>query len=380
MVQTRVVVYLNQTPNKKQANGTGKTEFFQYGGEVSVLNDKTLRLLCSQNSGKPQVFVAQKLHFDALSSQKNDEHREREISTLLHTLFMDRKDCLLMHLSAERGYHLMFLVDTLIIQVNVKLQQESLQLESCAIRYKQLVEGASPHGLDTQCNFCDIKHLMGWLLNEYRMRTAVAMGHEALEVQYMVASKSHGVRFTVKFHILLVAIEEMCIGTLCGLRCYLSHDPLTAALSVTELTTYIRQAAEENSNKPLYMLLVCHVLVTGCQVNCKNVQLLGLAHLAYRKQDSTQDRIEAVNIIPAANLPKTDAMILLKELKVCHQEINDRFQSLHDQLLTYIQQEQQLSHTQCQILKDRNELYATLCASESKLTHLRNLVGNVARN
>lgn len=295
MAQTRVIVYLNQTQNEKESSDVVKKDSFQYGGEVSILDDKTLRLLCSQNSCKPQVFVAQKLRFDMLSSQKIEEHKERELITVLQTLFVDQKDCLLMHLTAERGYHLMFLVDALIIQVNVKLQQESLQLENCAIHYKHLVEGASPNGLDTQCNFGNIRQLMSWLLTEYRMRTAVAMGHEALEVQYVVASEEHGTRFKVKFHILLVAMEEMCMGTLCGLRCYLSHDPLTAALSVTELTTYIRQAAEANTSKPLYMLLMCHVLVTGCQVNCKNVQLLSLAHLAYKQQDSNQDRIETVS-------------------------------------------------------------------------------------
>lgn len=87
-----------------------------------------------------------------------------------------------------------------------------------------------------------------------------------------------------------------------------------------------------------------------------------------------------LKIIPANNLSTSDAMIQLRELKACHQEINDRFQLLHDQLLSYIQQEQQLSHTQCQILKDRNELYATLSASETKLIHLKNLIANVTRN
>ncbi|XP_064550129.1 uncharacterized protein LOC135436462 [Drosophila montana] len=380
MVQTRVIVYLNQNSGEIQTGAAIKKDTFQYGGEVSVSDDKTLRLLCCQNASKPHVLVAQKLRFDMLCAQRNEEHKERELKALLHTLLVDQRDCLLMHLAAERGYHLMFLVDTLIVQINVKLQQESLQLIGCAVRYRHVVEGTSSSSLDTQSNFSDMKHLMSWLLNEYRMRTALATGHEALEVHYVLTREEQGSRFSVKFHILLVAMEEMCLGTLCGLRCYLSNDLLTAALSVTELTTYMRQAAEENTGKSLYMLMLCHVLVTGSQVNCKNVQLLGLAHLATEQRDAIQERVETVHMSPTVVMPTTDALVQLKELELCHQEMNERFQLLHDQLLAYVQHEQQLKRTHCQLLKERTGFVATLLASEAKLVQLRNLLVNNIQN
>lgn len=296
MVQSRIVVYLNQSSNDP-ANPSSALEDrdMHYGGEVSVLDDKTLRLLCCQNTSKPPVMVAQKLRFDVLSVDKNEDHKNLELNTLLNSLFVEQRDCLLLHLTAQRGYHMMFLVDSFIIQVNVKLRQESLQLETCTVRYKQLIEGMASTGLDTECSFSDSRHLINWLLNEYRMRTGLATGHEALELEYFVSNKENGIYFSVKFHILLVAMEELNQGTLCGLRCYFSNDPIVAALSVTNLTSYVRHAAESDPDRPLYVLMMCHVLVTGFQVNCSNVQLLGLAHLAREQRDFGQERVEKVS-------------------------------------------------------------------------------------
>ncbi|KAH8406706.1 hypothetical protein KR222_007312, partial [Zaprionus bogoriensis] len=186
---------------------------------------------------------------------------------------VEQRDCMLMHLTAQRGYHLMFLVDALIIQANVKLRQESMQLVSCTVRYRQLVEGLDCNSQDSECSFSDTKQFITWLLNEYRMRSAQTTGHEALEVEYQVLNKQLGTRFRVKFHILLVAMDQFSQGTLCGFRCYFSNDPIVAALSVTQLTSYVRQAAESEAAKPLYMLMMCHVLVADCEVNCTNVQL-----------------------------------------------------------------------------------------------------------
>lgn len=296
MVQSRIVVYLNQNNTDTPLPGAALEDTdLHYGGEVSVLDEKTLRLLCCQNTSKPQVLVAQKLRFDVLSVDKNEDHKNLELNTLLHSLFVEQRDCLLLHLTAQRAYHMMFLVDAFIIQANVKLRQQSLQLESCAVRYKQLIEGMASTGLDTECSFSDSRHLINWLLNEYRMRSVLATGHEALELEYFVSNRELGVHFSVKFHILLVAMEELNQGTLCGLRCYFSNDPIVAALSVTKLTSYVRQAAESDSGRPLYVLMMCHVLATGCQVNCSNVQLLGLAHVARKQRDSGQEKVDSVS-------------------------------------------------------------------------------------
>lgn len=70
----------------------------------------------------------------------------------------------------------------------------------------------------------------------------------------------------------------------------------------------------------------------------------------------------------------------MKELELCHQEMNERFQSLHDQLVAYVQHEQQLKRSHCQLLKERTDFVATLLASEAKLVQLRNLMVNVTHN
>lgn len=294
MDQSRIVVYLNQNIT----DTTQEKENFDYGGEVSVMDDKTLRLRCCQNTSEPQVLVAQKLRFDLLSVDKNEDEKNFELNTLLHSLFVEQRDCLLLHMTAQQTRQMMFLVDAFIIQANVKLRQQSLQLERCAIRYKHLVEGMAATGLDTECSFTDTRQLMNWLLNEYFMRFSLVTGHVALELEYFVFNTKKSNHFCVKFHILLVAMDELNQGTLCGLRCYFTNDPIVAALSVTKLTSYMREAAV-SSPKPLYMLIMCHVLATGCQIDCSNVQLLGLAHLAREQRDYGQERVDNVSdIIP----------------------------------------------------------------------------------
>ncbi|KAH8310514.1 hypothetical protein KR044_001739, partial [Drosophila immigrans] len=186
---------------------------------------------------------------------------------------VDQRDCLLLHLTSQRGYNLMLLVDTLIVQINVQLQLQGLQLERCDMHYRHIVEGSSCRKLDAHCTFRNTKQLMAWLLNEYRLRTSLATEHEAIQVEYSVLHSDQGQRFSVNLHIVLVAMEELCRGTLCSLRYYFSNDPISAALSITQLTSYVRQAAEETKSKPLYLLMLCHVLVAGSKVNCNHVQL-----------------------------------------------------------------------------------------------------------
>lgn len=299
MDQSRIVVYLNQNTT----DTTLEKENFDYGGELSVLDDKTLRLLCCQNPSEPQVLVAQKLRFDLLSVNKKEEEKNHELNALLHSLFVEQRDCLLLHMTAQQTRQMMFLVEAFIIQANVKLRQQSLKLERCAIRYKHLVEGMAATGLDTECSFSDTRQLMNWLLNEYFMRFSLVTGHVALELEYFVCNTKKNSHFSVKFHILLVAMDELNQGTLCGLRCYFTNDPIVAALSVTKLTSYMRQAAESNPNGPLYMLIMCHVFATGCQINCSNVQLLGLAHLAREQRDSGQESVDNVSDIISKQIP-----------------------------------------------------------------------------
>lgn len=298
MDQSRIVVYLNQNIT----DTTQEKENFDYGGEVTVMDDETLRLRCCQNTSEPQVLVAQKLRFDLLSVDKSENEKNFELNTLLHSLLVEQRDCLLLHMTAQQNRQMMFLVDAFIIQANVKLRQESLQLKRCAIRYKHLVEGMAATGLDTECSFTDTRQLMNWLLTEYFMRFSLVTGHVALELEYFVYNTKKNDHFCVKFHILLVAMDELNQGTLCGLRCYFTNDPIVAALSVTKLTSYMREAAE-SSPTPLYMLIMCQVLATGCQIDCSNVQLLGLAHLAREQRDSGQERVDNVSDIISWQFP-----------------------------------------------------------------------------
>ncbi|XP_034117248.1 uncharacterized protein LOC117576533 [Drosophila albomicans] len=372
MAETRVVVQLTENHGSDQENAASIADDFPFGGELNVLDKKTLRLLCCQNATKPQVMVAQKLRFDALYVNNNEEHKLRELNTLLNNLFEEQRDCLLLHLTAQRGYNLMLLVDTLIVQINVKLQQLCLKLERCDMHYRHIAEGNSCNPLDAHCVFQDTKQLMAWLLNEYRLRTSLAQGHEAFQVEYSVVHPEQGYRFSVNLHIVLVAMEELCRGTLCSFRCYFSNDPISAALSITELTSYVRHAGEQVADKPLYLLMLCHVLVTDSKINCNHVQMLGLANLACKhEQDQQKDHYEPLAI---TSISSHNPLLQFEQLSNSLKEVNDCFKLVQGFMLQYQEQEQQLQDIRLSFNQECSNFVPALLASKEQLLQVVNSI------
>ncbi|KAH8242566.1 hypothetical protein KR032_000073, partial [Drosophila birchii] len=192
---------------------------------------------------------------------------------------VERRDGFAMHLRVERECHLMFLLDTLVIQVNGKLQREGMHLERGIVRFRKLLEedqrGNTGNNMQTQNAFSDTQGLMLWLLNEYRMRAdlSTGVGHDALEVEYLVVHKETGIQFSVRLFVLLVAFEELSVSSMCGLRCYFSDDLITSTLVGTELISFIQYASHQSRGKPPYMLILFHVMASGLQVDPRNVQL-----------------------------------------------------------------------------------------------------------
>ncbi|ALC47838.1 maker256 [Drosophila busckii] len=314
-------------------------------------------------------MVAQKLRFDAIFANNFEHQNERELNTLLQRLLVEQRDCMLMHLSGQRGNQLMFLIDAFIVQLNVKLQQLGLRLEHGHVRYTHLAEDATATGLDAEYTFNDTCHLMNWLLGEYRMRSALAKGHEALVVEYTVVSQKQPAHwFSVKFHIVLVAMEQFCLGTLCGLRCYFSNDLITAALSITELTSYMRQAADQAMTKPLHMLVLCHVRTSGCtsRIDGQQVQLLGLAQLACQQGDCSPQPSTTTTAEPTTTSGEGDAnnnLLTPTQFELCHQQLKECFKLVHNSLL----QVQNLKHTRQLADTQLSNLVKILLASETKL-------------
>nr|XP_017089299.2 uncharacterized protein LOC108120260 isoform X1 [Drosophila bipectinata] len=306
---------------------------FQYGGQVNVLDERTLRLLYCQNASRPHLLMAQKFRFDAVTTQENGD----EIPGLLHCLFVERRDGFVMHLKVQRECHLMFLLDSLVIQVNGKLQREGLRLDHGIVRFRKLLddEKSSSDGnrMQTQCAFNDSHGLMVWLLNQYRMRADLSTGpgHEALEVEYVVEQAERGVQFSVRLYVLLVAMEELSVTSMCGLRCYFSDDLMTSSLVGTELISFMQHAVNQPRSHPLYMLMLVHVLARSSQMDAKNVQLLSLAHLATQQRSHQTDTTAS-----------STSFAQLHQLENCQREINDRFKMVHGCLLQYIQQAEQL--------------------------------------
>ncbi|KAH8251658.1 hypothetical protein KR038_004295, partial [Drosophila bunnanda] len=190
---------------------------------------------------------------------------------------VERRDGFAMHLRVERECHLMFLLDTLVIQVNGKLQREGMYLERGIVRFRKLLEedqrGNTGNSMQTQSAFSDTHGLMLWLMNQYRMRADLRVGHDALEVEYLVAHKETGIQFSVRLFVLMVAFEELSVSSLCGLRCYFSDDLITSTLVGTELISFIQYASNQSRSKPLYMLILFHVMASGSQVDARNAQL-----------------------------------------------------------------------------------------------------------
>ncbi|XP_034663638.1 uncharacterized protein LOC117898390 [Drosophila subobscura] len=394
MEETRVVVLLGNTkpglpaiePSGDTFTGTPpgrgpppQVDAFENGGQVSILDEKTLRLVYCQNASKPHLLMAQSCHFDVLTDKEN----ENELPAVLQAMFVDRRDGFIMHLKVERECHLMFLLDALVIQLKAKLQRGSLRLVGGTVRFRKLLEddrgGEGGNTLETHFAFNNVHGLMTWLLNQYRMRADLSTGpgHEALEVEYFVSHLEQDLKFNVRLYVLLVAMEELSVSSLCGLRCYFSDDWLTSALVATELTSFIQEAADEPRSKPLYMLVLFHVLATGHQVDAKNVQLLSLAHLISRRQHSQhQDQMSSTS----------SSLSQPSQSEMCQQALNDGFKLVHDSLLQYVRQTEQMKR--CRQVFDEHlaeyeelllqiantELRHMLQASQSSLLQLTSLL------
>jgi len=270
------------------ASGRGQeppAQGFQYGGQVNILDEHSLRLLYCQNSSKPHLIMCQKFHFDVLSTRECGQ----EIPILLNHLFGKRRDGFLIHLRVRRECHLMFLLDTLVIQVRSMLQGEGLHLYQGALRFRKLLEDDEGNSLQVERAFDDLHGLMLWLLNQYRMRAQLSTGpgHEALEVEYMVSSEDRRLRFRVRLSILLVAMEELSVDSLRGLHGYFHDEEIEPAVPSTELIDFMMHVTKRSRGQSLYMPVMFHVVATNSQVDAQNAQLLSLAHLVSR-QNGTQ--------------------------------------------------------------------------------------------
>ncbi|XP_030371385.1 uncharacterized protein LOC115621773 [Scaptodrosophila lebanonensis] len=323
---TRVVVFVN---DNKKSTGTvseglaEKEGRFGYGGELHLLDRTSLRLLCCQNASKPHVLLAKKLHFDSLVSSGAIDNTQTELSGLLHWMFTNQRDGLLLRLTPNRNCNFMFLMNALAVQVTEKLEELRLKLERGQVRYRQLVEEQTlprcgcASRLETQFNFSHTGELFSWFVNEYRLRAGLATGHELVEVEYHVEQKEKNLKFCVKFGVVFVAMSDLGLEGLCALRSYFSNDVITAALARTALAKYLRHVTEDADRKPVVVLLLCHVLTTGAKIDAANVQLLGLAHLAYRQDKPGLEREESVRTATLASdhLPAyTSSMAPLTEL------------------------------------------------------------------
>ncbi|XP_050745220.1 uncharacterized protein LOC108024998 [Drosophila biarmipes] len=346
---------------------------FQYGGQVSILDEHSLRLLYCQNSSKPHLIMSQKFHFDVLSTRESGQ----EIPILLNTLFGKRRDGFLVHLRAKRECHLMLLLDTLVIQVRSVLQAEGLHLDQGALRFRKLLEDDEGNSMQVERAFDDLHGLMLWLLNQYRMRAQLSTGpgHEALEVEYTVSSEERRSRFRVRLSILLVAMEELSVDSLRGLHGYFNDEQVEPAAVSTELIDFMMHVTNRSRGQSLYMPVMFHVVSTNSQVDAQNAQLLSLAHLVSRQSSSHSD-----------SQPTTCSYAHLNRLENQQQEIQDRFRLVHASLMQYIQKAEQLkSYRQRfddqlaqyeELLKQtaNTEFGHFLQSSQANLHHINNLV------
>ncbi|XP_016973793.1 uncharacterized protein LOC108040724 [Drosophila rhopaloa] len=397
MEQIRVVVQLSDTKSfgnaaesagehrpgaPKSGREQQSPETFQYGGQVSVLDEHSLRLVYCQNASNPHLLLAQRFHFDVLGTHESGD----EIATLLTYLFVGRRDGFLMHLRVNRECHLMFLLDTLVIQVRLKLQREGLHLDHGIVRFRKLLEeedGRSGSGnrLPTERSFSDIHGLMLWLLNQYRMRAGLSTGpgHEALEVEYVVSSQQRHIQFSVRLHVLLVAMVELSESSSLGLRWYFRDDQMTSPVVATELVSFMLHISKGSRGHHLYMPVLVHVVATDSQVDSLNAQLLSLAHLVGR-QNHHQPEI----------LSSPSSIDHLGQMEVQQQEIHDRFQLVHASLMQYILKVEQLkSYRQRfddqlaqfeELLKQtaHTEFGQFLRVSQASLDHINNLMEKTA--
>ncbi|XP_070072793.1 uncharacterized protein [Drosophila takahashii] len=328
MEQIRAVVQLSDSKTDRKPNypGAGSPGRDQDGGQVSILDDHSLRLLrCQNKKSKPHLLMSQNLHFDVLSTRESGQ----EIPVLLENLFGKKRDAFLIHLKVRRECHLMFLLDTLVIQVRSKLQSQGLRIEQGALWFRKLLEddGVGNH-LKTYHSFGDLHELMLWLLNQYRMRAQLSTGpgHEALEVQYMVSPEDTRIPFSVRLSILLVATEELSVESLLGLRYYFNDEQTESEVVSTELIDFMQRVIELGRRNSLYMPVFFHVMATNSQVDKQNAQLLSLAHLASRHNR------QPINL----------CFNHLNHLETQQKEIEDRFRLVHASLMRCIQKAEQL--------------------------------------
>ncbi|XP_017067161.2 uncharacterized protein LOC108105214 [Drosophila eugracilis] len=390
MEQVRAVVQLSDNKSHRKPNQSAgeanigasapgrepqpQAEAFQYGGQVSILDGHSLRLLYCQNSSKPHLLMAQKFHFDVLSTQESVV----EIPILLNNLFGKRRDGFLMHMRVNRECHLMFLLDTLVIQVRSKLKSEGLSLDHGIVRFRKLLEEEEGNSLQVERAFSDIHGLMLWLLNQYRMRAELSTGpgHEALEVEYMVSSEERRLQFSVRLYILLVATEELSADSMRGLRYYFYDRQISSAVVGTELINFMLHVTQRSRNQNLYFLMLCHVLSTNSEVDAQNAQLLSLAHLVSRRSCLQED-----------SMPSNCSFAHLNHLDTQQQEIHDRFKLVQASLMQYIQKAEQLKGYRQrfddqlaqyeELLKQtaNSEFNSFIQASQANLHHIHNLVG-----
>ncbi|KAH8294835.1 hypothetical protein KR018_003519, partial [Drosophila ironensis] len=190
---------------------------------------------------------------------------------------VERRDGFVIHLRVERECPLMFLLDTLVMRVKAKLQNEGLRLERGCVRFRKLLEKqrSGSNGPQTQCTFGDTQSLMLWLLKQYQTleELSAGTGHEALEVEYVVEQAEQGDQFCVRLYVILAATDELSASSLIGLHCFFSDDPMTSSLVGSELVNFMQHAANRARAMPLYVLIMCHVVAKNSQVDTKNVQL-----------------------------------------------------------------------------------------------------------
>ncbi|KAH8363144.1 hypothetical protein KR084_005934, partial [Drosophila pseudotakahashii] len=191
-----------------------------------------------------------------------------------------KRDAFLIHLKVRRECHLMFLLDTLVIQVRSKLQSEGLRIEQGALWFRKLLEddeSSSGVGnrLKTYHAFSDLHELMLWLLNQYRMRAQLSTGpgHEALEVQYMVSPEETRIPFCVRLSILLVATEELSVDSLREFHSYFYDEQTEPEVNSSELIVFMKKVIKLGRRNSLYMPVFFHVVATNSFVDAQNSNL-----------------------------------------------------------------------------------------------------------
>ncbi|XP_017122731.1 uncharacterized protein LOC108143040 [Drosophila elegans] len=332
MEQIRVMVQLRDNksvgePEKLQesyASNSDQNPTLQHGGQVRILDEHSLQLLYCQDAANPHLLMAQKLHCDVLDPLG-------EIPLLLNNLFVRRRDAFLMHLRVKRECHMIFLINTLVLDVKTKLKREGLDLDRCIVKFRKLLERKDGNNLQAECSFNILHDLTEWIIHHYSMLSGLRTGpgHEVLEVEYVVSSQERHIQFTVRLSVLLVAMEELSVTSLHGLHCYFRDEHSTSPVVATELLSFMLHVSKRSHGQLPYTAVLVHIMSTNSQVDAQNAELLSLAHFISRQHKNQPE-----------NLPSTSAQ--LNQVEVQQQEVHDRFKLVHDSLMQYIQKAEQL--------------------------------------